>query len=118
MWRAVLKPWAWDARKNAWILEATWILVDDIVSVRQFTTKYQSLIQRLGRAITARLKGDRKLLAEEAGAEVEKLLGSDLYHPFNRCQDSWWSGGLIQVASPPLLLPLLPTVSYLLSSSP
>ena len=30
--RAVPKPRAWEARKNAWILAATWRLVDESVS--------------------------------------------------------------------------------------
>ena len=75
--RAVLKPQAWDARKNAWILEATQRLVKERFSTCQDPTKYQSLIQRLGRTITAVLNGYRKWSAEEAGEEVEKLLGSE-----------------------------------------
>ena len=59
LWRPVLKPQAHDARENAWILEATWRLVDERVSVRRDTTSYQSLTWRLGRAIAVRLKGDR-----------------------------------------------------------
>ena len=47
--------------------------------MRQDIATYESLIQRLGRAIAASLKGDRRGRAEEAGAEVETLIGSDLH---------------------------------------
>ena len=60
-----------------WISEATWRLVDERVSVRRDTAKDQSLIWRLGRAILEILKVDRRQRAEEAGAEVETLIGSD-----------------------------------------
>ena len=67
----------WDAKKNAWILEATWRIVDERVSACQDLVKNQSLIQRLGRTIAASLKVERRRSQEEAGAEVDTLLGSD-----------------------------------------
>ena len=73
----VPKPKAWDARKNAWISEATWKIVGERVSVRRDPANDYSLIQRLGRAIAASLKCDRQRREEEAGEEVEVLLGSD-----------------------------------------
>ena len=75
--RAVLKPLTRDARKNAWILAAIWRLVNKRVSARQDLAKDQALIWRLGRAIKASLWEDRRRRAEEAGAEVEALMGSD-----------------------------------------
>ena len=75
--RAILKPQARDARKNVWISEAKWRLVNERVSALRDPTKDQSLIQRLERAIAASLKGDRRRRAEEAVAEVETLLGLD-----------------------------------------
>ena len=45
--RAVPKPLARDASKNAWILEATWRLVYERFSARQYIAKDQELIQRL-----------------------------------------------------------------------
>ena len=75
--RDVLKPLARKARKNAWILAATWRLVDERVSARLDISKDQALIWRLGRAIKARLWEDRQRWAEEAGVEVEKLMGSE-----------------------------------------
>ena len=75
--RAILKPLARDARKNAWILEASWILLDKRVSARRDPAKDQNLIWRLSRAIEASLSDNRRRQAEELGAEVEALLGSD-----------------------------------------
>ena len=60
-----------------WISEAIWRLIDERFSEYQDPAKYQSLIWRLGRAIMASLKGDRRRRAEEEGAKVELLLGSD-----------------------------------------
>ena len=54
-----------------------WKLVNKRVYARQDPENYQSLIWRLGRAIAESLKGNRRQRAEEAGAEVEELLGSD-----------------------------------------
>ena len=57
--RAVPKPLAREARKNAWILVETWILVDERVSARQDLAKDQALIRRLGHAIEVILQEDR-----------------------------------------------------------
>ena len=77
LWRAVLKPWAQEARKTAWILATACRIVDKRVSVRQDIAKYQSLIQRLGSTIRESLRKDRKRRAEEVGSEVEALLGAE-----------------------------------------
>ena len=45
--------------------------------MRRYPAKDQSLIWRLGRAIAESLKGGRRRREEEAGLEVEALLGSD-----------------------------------------
>ena len=69
----VPKPKSMEAPKNVWIPATTWILVttwihvDERVSARQDPAKDQSLIQRLGRAIASRLKGDWRRHAYEAG---------------------------------------------------
>ena len=55
----------------------TWRLVDERVSARRDIAKNQALIRRLGRAIRAGLRKDRKRRAGEAGAEMEALLGLD-----------------------------------------
>ena len=83
--RAVPKPRARESKKNAWILAITWRLVDKRVSVRRYIAKDQALIWRLGRAIKAILREDRKRKTEETGVEVETLLGSD--PPLNR--EAW-----------------------------
>ena len=75
--RAVTKLRAQEARKNAWILATAWRLFDERVSARRDITKDQALIRRLGRAIKASLRENRKHQAEEAGVEVETLLGSE-----------------------------------------
>ena len=58
--RAVRKPQARDARKNAWISESWWRLVNKRFSTLRDPAKNQSLIRRLGRTIAASLKGDRQ----------------------------------------------------------
>ena len=75
--RSVPKTKARGVRENAWILETPWTFVDERVFVSQDPARDQSLIQRLGRAIAASLKGDWRQRVEEAGEEVNKLLGSD-----------------------------------------
>ena len=72
--------YARERRKNDWISEETWRLVDERVSARR-KTKDQARIRRLSRAIAASLKGDRKRRVETEGEEVETLLGEDLPIP-------------------------------------
>ena len=59
--------------KNAWILEATWRIVDKRVSACPDPTKYQSIIQKLGRAIAAILKGDGEV--GDGGEQREDACG-------------------------------------------
>ena len=91
-------------RKNAWILEATWRLVDERVFARRDPAKDHYLIWRLDRAITASLKGNRRRRAEEAGAgaEVETMLG--LYPPlhweaWNRIK-GWYKAAVDRAPTP------------------
>ena len=65
-----------EQHRNAWISDETWKLVDEQVSVRR-DPRAQTKIRRLGRAIQASLKGDRRRRVEEAGTAVEALLGED-----------------------------------------
>ena len=63
----------------------------------------QSIIQSLGRAINAILKGDWRQRTEEAGEEVERLLGTD--PPLH--QESWhrmkgWYRAAVDRTLPPL----------------
>ena len=66
--RAVPKPLAREARKNAWISAAMWRLVDERVSARRDLAKDQALIRRLGRAIKVILREYKRRWAYEAGA--------------------------------------------------
>ena len=107
--RAVLKPQAQDARKNAWISEATWTIVDERVSARRDPAKDQSLIWRLCCAIAEILKGDRRRWAEEAEAEVEALLGS--YPPLHGeawYRINWWYRTAVDRAPTPVRVTLEP----------
>ena len=95
------KPHARDRHKNEWISEDTWRLVDERVSAQRGTGVH-ARIQRLGRAIRASLKGDRKRRVEIAGQEVEMLLGED---PPN-ANEAWrrlkgWYKAAVNRAPPP-----------------
>ena len=74
--RAVPKPQPREQHRNAWISEETWKLVDERVTVRR-KPRAKTEMRRLGRAIQASLKGDRRRRVEEAGTAVEALLGED-----------------------------------------
>ena len=73
--RASPKPKAREAQKNAWISVATWRLIGESASAHKDPTREQAHIKRLGRAINASLKGERRQRTEEAGEEAERLLG-------------------------------------------
>ena len=99
--RAVPRPHARERRKNGWISEYTWRLVDERFSARSKTTD-QSRIWRLSQAITASLKGDRKRRVETAVEEVETLLGADPPIP----REAWrrlkgWYKAAVDRAPPP-----------------
>ena len=71
--RAVPKPQPRDQHRNAWISEETWRIVDERVTMRR-KARARMGMWRLGRAIQASLKGDRRRRMEEAGSAVETLL--------------------------------------------
>ena len=75
--RAVPKARAREARQNEWISTETWRLVDERVSARRDPEKGHAIKRRLGRAIKMILENDRRHRADEAGEEVEALVGSD-----------------------------------------
>ena len=54
-----------------------WRLINERVYARRDPARDQSLIRSLGRTIAVILKGDRRRRTEEAGKEVEKILGLD-----------------------------------------
>ena len=73
---SVPKPYIREQHRNAWISDETWKLVDERVSARR-GPRVQARLRRLGRAIKASLKGDRRRRVEEAEKAVEALLGED-----------------------------------------
>ena len=84
--RVVPKAQPRAARPNTWISEETLRLVNKRVSARWDPRKGQALKSRLGRAVKASLAEDQKRRADEAGAEVEALVGADL--PL--IQEAWY----------------------------
>ena len=74
--RAVPKPHEREKHKNAWISDETWRLIDERVLARRGTRVWARL-QRLGQAVRASLKGDKRRRVEDAGKDVESLLGED-----------------------------------------
>ena len=81
--RAIPKAQVREARRNEWISAAMWKLVDERVYAHRDPAKGQTITRRLGCAIKASLTTDRRRQAEEAGAEVEALVGADRGPPFN-----------------------------------
>ena len=77
LWRSILNPKAREAWKHTWILAPMWRLVDERVSERWEPAREHALIQRLGHAINARLRDDRRRQTEEAGEAVERFLGTE-----------------------------------------
>ena len=61
---------------NTWISEETWRLVDERVTMGR-KSRARMGMRRLGRAIQASLKGDRRRRVEEVGSAVEALLKED-----------------------------------------
>ena len=74
--RAVPKPQQQEQHRNAWISEETWRLVDERVTMRRKPRARKGML-RLGRAIQASLRGDRRRRVEETGTAVETLLQED-----------------------------------------
>ena len=80
----------------------TWRLVNERVSARRDPAKGQAIKRRLGRAIKASLTADSRRRAEEAGAEVEALVGADpplIQEDWHRIQG--WYKSAIYHAPPP-----------------
>ena len=77
LWQAIPKPKRWEAQKNTWISEDTWILVNVRVSAHLDPARNQVLIWSLSRAINLSLKADRQRHTDEAGGKIETILASD-----------------------------------------
>ena len=76
LWWAVPKPHEREKHRILWISDETWRLADKRVSARR-GTRVRARLRRLGRAVRASLKGDRRRRVEEVGKDVEALLGED-----------------------------------------
>ena len=74
--RAVPKPHERENHGNAWISDEAWRLADERVSARR-GKRVRARLRRLGRAVRASLKGDRRQRVEDAGKDVKALLGED-----------------------------------------
>ena len=72
----MLKPQPREQHRNAWISEETWRLVDKRVTMRR-KSRARTGLRKLGRAIQASMKGDRKRRVGEAGTAVESMLQED-----------------------------------------
>ena len=72
--RAVPRAQPREARRNAWISESTWRLINEIVSARRDPRYGQVYRRLLGKAVQKSLATDRRRRADKAGAEVEALV--------------------------------------------
>ena len=89
LWRAVPKSHERDKHRNAWISKEMWRVPHKRVSEKRGTI-VRARLRRLGRAFRASLKGDRKRRVEDAGKDVEALLGG---YPQN-AKEAWrWMRG-------------------------
>ena len=100
--RSVPRAQPREARRNAWILESTWRLIDNRVSACQDPRYGQAFKRRLGKAVQKSLATDRRRRADEAGAEVEALVKAD--PPL--IQEAWyrlqgWYKAAVDCAPPP-----------------
>ena len=71
---AVPKPDKRIAHHKSWISTETWRLVNERVSTRRDPGRYQRRLRRLGRAIRALIKEDRRRRVTKEGEEVERLM--------------------------------------------
>ena len=75
--RSVPKVQPREARRNAWILETTWRIIDKRVSARRDPQYGQAFTRRIGKEVKKSPAEDRKRQADEARAEVEALVKAD-----------------------------------------
>ena len=75
--RTIPKPKAQEENNDPWILGDTLRLVHTRLSVRQYPTRNQGLLQRLSRQIAEILKADWRRRVQTARGKYEELLTSD-----------------------------------------
>ena len=100
--RAVPKAQPCEARRNAWISETTWRLIDERVSARRDPQCGQAFTRRLGKEVKKSLAEDRRRRADKLGAEVEALVKEDPH----LIQEAWyrlqgWYKTAVDRAPPP-----------------
>ena len=100
--RAVLRAQTREARRNAWILELTWRLINERVSARRDPQYGRAFKIRQGKAVKKSLAADRRRRADEAGAEVEAMVKAE--PPL--IQEAWyrlqgWYKAAVDRAPPP-----------------
>ena len=100
--RAVPKAQPREARRNAWISEKTWRLINKRFSARRDPRYGQASTQRIGEEKKKSLAEDRKRQADEAGAEVEALVKADppLIQEAWYCIQGWYKAA-VDRAPPP-----------------
>ena len=74
--RAVPKPHEREKHRNAWISDKTCRITDKRFLARR-GARVRARLRRLGRAVRASPKVDRRRRVEDAGKDVEALLGED-----------------------------------------
>ena len=76
---AMPRPTRPTRRRNAWISDATWRLIDQKSAMRRrHGVGYSpAALRRLSRRIASSLRADRKRRVEEAGAAVEDAMGAN-----------------------------------------
>ena len=63
-----------ELKRNAWISEGTWQLIDQRIALRRQRRGDQQMCRGLGRRIKASLKEDRRRRAAEAGEQIEACI--------------------------------------------
>ena len=76
--RAVPRAQPRKARRNAWISESTWRLIDKRFSARRDPRYGRVYKRQQGKAVQKSLAADRRRRADEVGAEVEDLVSIGL----------------------------------------
>ena len=83
-------------RRNAWISETTWRLINERVSARRDLRYGQAFTRRLGKEMKKRLAEDRRRRADKAGAELEALVKADLplIQEASYCIQGWYKAAV------------------------
>ena len=98
----ILKQEKLASHHNSWILAETWRLVDERVSARREPGRDHQRIRRLGRAIQATLKGERRHWAVTAGEDVKRILSVHPPHPCEAWKSMWgYYSAAVDHAPPP-----------------